>query len=292
VKAKGKPVESDELSSDAWPKLSSEQQATAIAELKSFADDSTNKIGRPLHLMETQYFLFYTDLPAREGTHWASLLDRMYARLSELFAVKAGVNIWRGKALILVFSKADDYHHYEQTVEHAESKGTAGMCHQLSDGTVRIAFYRQANELDFAHILVHESVHGFIHRYRSPVHIVSWINEGLAETIASELVPQRGRANATTARARASIKEHHGDIGDMFTQDHISDWQYPVAETLCTFMILESKRNYVAFINGIKDGDPWEESLANNYKAPLDRLVPAYGSRLGVRGLRTPAAER
>jgi len=288
----GKGTAPEDVSPNAWPKLSDEEQAAAVKELKAFADDSMKKVGRPLQAVETQYFLFCTDLPPREAAHWASLLDKMYARLAELFAVKPGVNIWRGKALIFVFTRSSDFYDYEKKVEHFDARRVAGLCHAMGDGTVRVAFYREDDELSFAHVLVHESVHGFVHRYRGMPHITSWVNEGLAEAIAGELVPQRGRASSVTIQAREQIQRHHNDLGNFFTTDHIEDWQYPVAEKLTAFMILQSKQNYVAFINGMKDGQDWRESLEKNYKAPLERLVPAYGQWLGIRGLRPPTMEQ
>lgn len=268
-----------------WPKLDAAEQEEAVAKLKTFADGAMKKLNRPLQLLETQYFLFYTDLPNREAQNWANLLDRMYARLAELFGVKKGENIWRGKALIFVFAKADDYRKYERAVEKTDPIFSAGRCHASRDGTVHIAFYKQERELDFAHILVHESVHGFLHRYRTPVFIPSWANEGLAETIASELVPDPARSNGRVAAARDAIRAHNKMLGDFFRARQIAAWHYPVAETLTQFMIRENKKNYVDFINGIKDGLDWEDSLDHRYKAPLDRLLPAYGAWIGVKGL-------
>jgi hypothetical protein len=268
-----------------WPKLTADEQTQSIEKLKAFADGTMQKLGHPLALHETQYFLFYTDLPAAEARNWASLLDRMYMRLAELFAVKKGENIWRGKGLIFVFAKADDYRRYERAVEKIDPSFTAGRCHAFSDGYVHIAFYKEDRELSFAHILVHESVHGFLHRYRSPVHVPSWANEGLAEVIASELVPDPSRNNGRISAARDAIKKHGNNLGDFFHLRQIEEWQYPVAETLCDYMIMQSKKNYVDFINGIKDGLEWDESLNKQYKAPLDRLLPAYGVWVGVKGL-------
>jgi len=268
-----------------WPKLSADEQAQAVEKLKSFADGAIKKLNHPLALEETQYFLFYTDLPPAEARNWGSLLDRMYMRLAELFAVKKGENIWRGKGLIFVFAKANDYRRYEREVEKIDPSFSAGRCHSFSDGYVHIAFYKQERELSFAHILVHESVHGFVHRYRSPVHVPSWANEGLAETIATELVPDPARNNDRIARARDAIRKHRNSLGDFFHLRQIEEWQYPVAETLTEYMILQSKKNYVDFINGIKDGLDWDESLSKKYQAPVDRLLPAYGAWVGVKGL-------
>lgn len=269
-----------------WPKLSPAEQTDAVNQLKQFANETQAQLRRPLNAFETRYFLFCSDLKPQEAQNWAGLLDRMYLKLADMFAVPKGENIWRGKALIFVFSRSQDYQRYEKEIMHTDPVGTAGMCHANSDGIVRIAFYRQEDALTFAHVLVHESVHGFLHRYRTPVGIPSWANEGLAETIATDLVPQAGRRNAVFNTARRNLREHRGDLGDFFTTAHIEGWQYPVAETLCTFMIQASKRNYANFINGIKDGLSWQDSLEQKYQAPIDRLLRVFGSQLGVPGLK------
>ena len=269
-----------------WPKLTAAQQTEAVNELKQFANQTQTTLNRPLNSFETRYFLFCSDLNSQEAQQWAGLLDRMYVKLSDMFAVPKGENIWRGKALIFVFSRSEDYQQYERKMMHTDPAGTAGMCHANSNGIVRIAFYRQSDALNFAHVLVHESVHGFLHRYRTPVGIPSWANEGLAETIATDLVPQNGRRDAVISRAREEAQQHRGDLGEFFTTDHIEGWQYPVAETLCTFMIQAGKHNYVNFINGIKDGLSWQDSLEQKYQAPVDRLVRVFGGWLRVQGLR------
>src|SRR5690606_11851392 len=116
--------------------------------------------------------------------------DNMYNRLTDLFAIKRGDNIWLGKCLILIFRNSDDYHRFQAVMHQTNSGTSAGMCHGFGSGEVHIAFFRQPAEMQFAHVLVHESVHGFLHRYRSPVHVPTWINEGLAEYIAFRLLPK------------------------------------------------------------------------------------------------------
>ena len=269
-----------------WPQLSDAQQQAAVGEMKQFAQEARDKLGVPMGSAETKYFLFVSDLPPREAQQWAGLLDRMYERLSEMFAVPAGKNIWRGKALIYVFSRKQDYQRYEKEIMHTDAGTTDGMCHSSGNGNVRIAFRRQEDPLEFAHVLVHESVHGFLHRYRSHAQIPSWANEGLAETIATDLVPRNGHRDDVRRAAVANLESHRRNLGDFFTTDHIADWQYPVAQMLTTMMLEASKSNYVDFINGLKDGLPYEESLRLRYKAPRERLVPVFGNWLGVRGVR------
>lgn len=293
-----------------WPAQTDEQRAARVEELKKFAGEAGRKLDKELVLQETKYFLFYSDLPAAEARDWASLLDRMYARLAELFAIErqtgpatastrpggrssattrgtgAGrgdfVNIWAGKALVFVFRSADDYRRFQEVVHKTDAGSSAGMCHCFGDGRVHIAFYRQQDQLTFAHVLVHESVHGFVHRFRTPKHVPSWANEGLAEVIASELVPRNGRGKERELMAKMEL-QRRPELGGMLEARHIDGWAYPVAETLCAYMIRQNKRNYVDFINGIKDGLTWEQSLEQRYKAPRQRLAQAYRASLGLR---------
>ena len=291
--ASGGPQMVGKVQKGAWPSLTEEQRAERVAELKDFAGEAGKKLDKDLQLHETKYFLFYSDLPAQEARNWAGLLDRMYARLAELFAIDrearppgAGkgdfVNVWSGKALVFVFQNADDYRRFEQVVHDTPADGTAGLCHCFGDGRVHIAFYRQADPLTFAHVLVHESVHGFLHRFRTPAQIPSWANEGLAEVIASELVPRNGRAKQRELQARQEL-ERRADLGGMLEAKHIDPWAYPVAETLCSYMIQQNRKNYVDFVMGIKEGLTWEQSLEQRYKAPRDRLARAYRGAIGLK---------
>lgn len=265
-----------------WGKLSEKEQADHVKVLEAFAQDSAKKLNRPLQLYETRYFLFYCDLQQKEAAKWAGLLDKMYDRLAELFGLSAGENLWRGKALVLVFTKPEDYQRFEKECHGTDATGTAGMCHSFGEGSVHIAFYRQPVDLEFAHVLVHESVHGFLHRYKTPIPIPSWANEGLAEVIAQELVPQPGRASRVKESTRAGIIQHDG-LGGLFETRRIEAWQYPVAQSLTEYMILQSKRNYVDFINAIKDGMTWSEALDQKYKAAKERIEPAFLESIGIK---------
>jgi len=251
--------------------------------VKTFADEAAKNLDRPLQLNETKYFLFYSDLPPQDARNWAGLLDRMYGRLAELFGVEKGRNLWRGKALVFVFSKPEDYRRFQLQSHKTDPKDSAGMCHSFGNGFVHIAFYRQPQEMQFAHVLVHESVHGFLHRYRSHIDIPSWANEGLAEVIAAELVPRAPEARSRRSRATESLRQRKGVGDNFFTAAQIEAWQYPIAENMCAFMIQQNKRGYVDFINGIKDGLSVEEALDKKYGAGEARIVPVFINSMGVK---------
>ena len=279
----GKVLNRDEVLKKLWGPQSEEDQAKAVAELKEFVVKHPKLKDESLKLYETKYFLFFSDLKQDEAKKWAGLLDRMYDKLAELFAVPKGANIWRGKCLIFVFARAADYHAHESSTYRVDSAQSAGMCHSFGNGFVHVAFYRQPEELQFAHVLVHESVHGFIHRYRSHVTAPNWVNEGLAEVIAAELVPQKARQTDTRFRAAEGVRENGGVGATFYSARNIEGWQYPVAETLAAFMIAQNKAGYVAFVNGVKDGMEPEESLEKHYGADRERITAAYVASLGVK---------
>src|SRR5947209_20178645 len=80
------PVEEDAPGAT-WGKMTDAERALAITELKTFAQDTSKKLQRPLVVHETKYFLFASDLPQAEAIAWANLLDRMYNQLSTMFGV-------------------------------------------------------------------------------------------------------------------------------------------------------------------------------------------------------------
>src|SRR5438094_804902 len=97
-----------------WPTLSPEQQAAAVKELKAFGEKVRQEEHPSLGLYETKYFLFYSDMRPDDARRWASVLDAMYAKLSELFAIPKDTNIWRGKGEVFVFALKEDFTKFEK----------------------------------------------------------------------------------------------------------------------------------------------------------------------------------
>jgi hypothetical protein len=267
-----------------WAPETPEERAASVKELKEFAEKTAKVKDGSLKLLETEYFLFYTDLKPAEAEKWRGLLDKMYARLAELFGVEKGRNIWRGKAMVFVFSKQDDYRKFElETYGNVLTENSGGKCHGRGNGFVHIVFFRQPKESGFAQVLVHEATHGFVHRYRSHVSVPSWVNEGLADVMATELVPDPARVPARRVRALDSMRQYKGVGDDFFTVNGIAGWQYPIAENLSAFMIQQNKKGYVAFINALKDGLSMDEALEQKYGVNKERILQAFLDHMGVK---------
>lgn len=269
-----------------WKPLSAEQQSASVSRLKDFAHWAIERIKHPLYLQETRQMLVYTDLPQTDAGACCTLLERSYARIAETLGVEKNRSVFRGKALVFIFSRVEEYRLYERLCEDTDPGGSFGMTHCFGDGMVHMAFFRYTAEEGFSHLVAHESVHAFLHRYRSPVRIPSWVNEGLADVLADDIVPNPRRAKLVTGLARAGIEAHHRALGDFFSANQIDGWQYPVAEAFCAWLLRLNRREYLDFINGIKDGGDAEKCLKAAFKTSRDKLVSDYGKAIGVRGLK------
>src|SRR5204862_2885454 len=102
--------------------------------------------GRNLGLTETKYFLVYSDLSPRETKATVEMLEKTYERMSKMFGLAAGENIWKGKAMAVIFENDRDYLAFEQEVHQADSRGAIGGSNMFPDGRVRLVFHGQPNE--------------------------------------------------------------------------------------------------------------------------------------------------
>jgi hypothetical protein len=284
----GGPITTGSLQAEFWGELSDELMASSVEQLKQEGLEAQRLLGVPLTLYEDANFLVYTDLAPGEARRWVGLLDNMYDRLLDMFSLPRDTHVFRGKCAIYIFQYEADYRRYWQLVHQYDARGTAGLCLSKGDGFSIASFYRQPNVLNFAHILVHETVHAFVHRYRSYPFVVSWINEGIAEYIAHELVDNAGMGRsdwASDASDARNALQRVGSLGGMLDLGHIQAWQYPVAYQLAAFMIRQSPNRYEAFINAIKDGKEWPVALREDYGVDRDQLVEAFGQSLRIRDL-------
>lgn len=274
-----------ENSGAGWPKLTPEQNAAAIEELKKYVDEVREKFAPRMELYETKYFLFASDLQQSQAQRWAGVLDNLYARLATMFAIPKDENIWRGKALIIVFGERESFNKFEKEFfNNDDATKRGGLCHGMGNGDVKITFYRAADDQWFSHVLVHETTHGFLHRYRSPVHVPSWLNEGLAELVTYDLLPQPGTEMATKNAARADLQAHK-NLDDLFGAGHIDNSRYPLVFTLARYLVETNKQGYVGLIKAIKDHVPVENAMKENLNLTYAKLAENFGQEMGVEGV-------
>ena len=270
-----------------WPELTKEEHAAAIEEhRKLMAEVGQALPGMQLH--ETHEFLFFSNIPPNQIAPYTAALDALHDMMCHMYGIKRGEPVWKGKCLVMAFLNKAEFLHFEKTyLKNDDPSGAYGLCHSGSDGSVIISCYRGDRPDDFAKMLVHETSHGFIHRYRTSVHPPSWINEGMADWIAARLVPRSRSVPQRELKALQTMRQTGSMGGGFFKpRGNIEGWQYGVASSLTNFLIAQDLAAYTRFIQGIKEGLSWQDSLQQHYQATPEEMIAGYGRAIGVPNLR------
>lgn len=271
-----------------WPELTQAQHDAAEAVLRKLIDEVSKSMpGMKVH--ETHEFLFCSNIPDEQIAPYTKALDNMHDMMCEMYGIKKGEPVWKGKCLVMAFLDKSEFLSFEKVfLKNTDTPAQVyGLCHSYSDGKVIMSCYRGDNPSEFAKMLVHETSHGFIHRYRTPARLPTWINEGMADWIAQALVPQD---NTVKRRQQEAITRMYQtrSMGEKFltTNDYIEPWQYGTASSITDFLIKNDKQAYTRFIQGIKEGMKWEQSLQAAFKITPEQLVAAYGKAIRVPDLK------
>jgi len=202
----------DDATAKPWPVLTDAERAQAVDRMRQEAVAAMQVAGVTAESVETDMFLMYGDLPRAELQRWGRELDSMYARVADVLAVPKGVNLFWGKAVILAFQKQDTFRLAEAAIfNHKAPPNLRGVCH-MKGPQVYINIYRGNDELEFASTLVHETTHGIVYRYATPVQLPDWANEGFAEWVARTCVP-RSKVDASRRPQGLAFFRQGGDAG-------------------------------------------------------------------------------
>jgi hypothetical protein len=265
-----------------WAELTAEEHAAAVVDLKTFVDGIRQAFPQ-LVVSETHEFLVATDIAPREIAPYVANLDSMHDLLCDLYGIPRGEPVWQGKCLVVAFRNQADFLAFEQRfMKVAAPEGIYGLCHQFSTGRVITACHRGDEAGSFAHMLVHETSHGFNFRWLSSELLPNWLNEGIAEWVGTQVVPAARVMPIKEAQARAFMLQT-GSLGPgFFTVANIQPVQYGIASQLVKFLMARDRRKFVQFVRGIKEGMTAEDSLEAAYQGSIADLITAFGQSLGV----------
>jgi hypothetical protein len=275
-----------------WPENETdEEHADALKKSREMAIEVVSLFpGSQLH--ETQHFLFVSDIPPQQIAPYVASLDRMYDFMCQLYGVQRTHKVWLGgKAPIFAFLEREQFDAFEERY-FPESRETIralgnvyGLSHLSKTGEVTISCFRGNDPNDFGQMLVHETSHGFIHRYKTKAQLPNWVDEGMADLIGAEMVPA---SNVVKNRELKAVEQLAGQrsLGGMLKAERIEGWQYGVASNLNRFLLQSSRQHYVRFIEALKDGMKWENALHDAYRATPGELLAEYGRRINVPDLR------
>lgn len=271
-----------------WPELTADEHADWLTKHKDFLSQVQQTLPQlGLQLVETRYYLFLTDIAPEQANVYLAYLDSMYEELCKAFNIPKGKNIWCGKCIVVAFREQADFLEFESRVmNYNGGMGAQGLHHGEGSGRVVISCWKGDSDSYFASVLVHETAHGFVHRYKSTVPIVSWVNEGIAEWVAANVVTA-DKAISRKQRDAAERVAQTGSLGGTFYSDgkNIDSWQYGVAVSMVDLLLRINAAKYRQFFDGMKEGLDPDESLKQAYGLTMAQLTSRYGESVGVPSL-------
>lgn len=268
-----------------WGELTEEDHAKAIAVHKERYEEAA-KLMPTLQLYETEHFLFCSNLHPEQVRIFVASLDRMYEWMQQTYGVDPEKSVWRGKASVFAFAQKQEFVAFEKEfLDNPDTGFAMGLCHNDWERNVCITCYTGTDPEYFGVLLVHETSHGFLHCFQTQARIPSWVNEGMAEVIASKMVPTSGAVQLKEKRFFESMRSiQQPRLGESFfvVDQNIPADRYGGASSMTRFLIQTDQEKYVKFIKLMKEGMEWEEALSTSYNANKDQLVNAYGRWIGL----------
>ncbi len=266
-----------------WPELSKEEHEAADAEVRETIKKVKAEFPNLL-LYQTSEFVFLSDMPREQVLPYAASLDKMFDVMCQMYSIRKGTPVWKGKCLVIAFLGEDDFHKYELMFHRFRASGAQGVCHNGEDGDVIMACYRGDSPQYLGQVIVHETSHGFMHRYRTAEDLPRWANEGMADHIAKQLVNYPDGIPQVQLLA-IEFMRRTGSMQGVLTNMRTSHVHYGMAGLMTEFMLKTDRAKYAAFVNGVKEGMPWEESLRVAYNATPEQLVAGFGKSIGIPNL-------
>ncbi|MEM1208405.1 MAG: hypothetical protein AAGI54_03980 [Planctomycetota bacterium] len=270
-----------------WGDTNASTAPAFVAAELDFAQRVADELNVRLRLVETDHFLFFTDVSEREARAWEGVLELTYERVAWRLGVPEGVHLFRGKATVFLFRDRADFVAFERAFYNHRVTYEAGICHQHPTGEVRIAFYRIDHERSLRQLMIHETAHGVIHRFRSPTRIPDWLNEGMAEWTADKVLQFSPPFKQREAISKQAILDRGRRLGDAFWQDgRFSAADYGAAYGLVKVLLRKGRPAFCDFIVRLKDGTPYDRAMRAVYGYDVEELVRRYGHTINIRDLK------
>jgi hypothetical protein len=266
------------------------QAKTAMAETRADASKVGKAMKIEFHELETEHFLIFTDWGPESDQFLKDNLEAAYKVVSKQFEIPADENVFAGKLGVFMFNSHGDFlksgQRFDKIPNGAKGNNIVGYFASAGEVVAHLATSKpdapkgvsgDAVRTEWAYVLTHEFTHAFVSRYRSPLHIPTWINEGIAEVVASQQFPRdvmpQARKMAHNPAVARLFEEKAGIQGaDM----------YPVMRTLTEVLLLKDRQSFLKMFDELKTGASGAKALKDNYGWTSDDLQTYWRKYLGV----------
>jgi hypothetical protein len=237
-----------------------------------------------LRLYETQYYLFLSDFPPQVANEYTSCLDKMHEQLCHAYGIKNKDGVWLGKLPVIAFTNGLAFVQFEQAFFNltVDPSKIQGLSHNSPTGDVVVSCHAGRDPNYFAAVLVHEATHGFNHRFKSAIQYPNWLDEGMADWTAMNVVHNNRLVVQKIKVGVAKAKQQRNLGGNFFTAQNIEAWQYGIASSMIDFMLKSDPKAFRNLLVGIKSGEKWQDALRKYYHVTPEQLTAAYGLSMGI----------
>lgn len=262
-----------------WPLLTAQEQADAVAELKADMIRLGDAVKKTLNLAENDFFLFYTDMDLNDAQVLLEAVTMTYQSMLATFDMPPAENVFWGKCVIIhcgsyeMFAEVQKRRFGSGAVQHM-----GGMTHRRGP-QVHVVTWQYPDESKLHATIPHEIVHAFMARYRTARELPLWLEEGLADYVASIVMvdsPMDKERRPTGVNFIKTIGPVNAILDMRCTHD---GWPgprnagYAVGYLMVELMFQRDAGAALRCIRAIKDGKPWETALEEDFGLTRDELV-------------------
>ena len=283
-------VSSDAPRAQPWSVATDAQRAEALTDMKADADRWLKQVNLRYSVVEAKYWVLYADLPIGETKDLAQRMDDMYETVAKMFALPVGLNIFHGKAVVIVSTTEAHYRALEMAAFNTmPPPGAIGLCHMVGPKVV-VSAYKSQDANRFMATLVHEASHGFMHRYGSPARLPSWADEGYAEYVAAESFPNSTTKDDRKPQGLQWIRSGTNDVLNVLHMNYEDgSWPgpdaigYAIGYLTVDYLIQTNHQAFGEWVKDVKGGLSWEEALKKRFGWSITQLAQAVKARYRAR---------
>jgi hypothetical protein len=266
-----------------WPVLTDAERDAALTTMREDAKRFAAMAGVSVEPIETEYFILVSELRPAETKELQKELDGMYRKVLGYLGVDPKVNLFWGKAVIFLFATEDRFKAVEAgafqnpMVGRPGSGQVMGLCHMMKE-KIFVNSWRCPDYALFGSVLIHETVHGIMHRFSTPARLPAWADEGFSDWVAAQFQPasvERARRDQAMQFIRSG-----GNIVTVLDMNYRDgSWPgqnalgYAVGYAVVDAMMREDATRFEAWLRQVKGGVPWEEALQKSCSLTKQQLA-------------------
>lgn len=262
--------------------LEEEAQREATIEHKKFLESAIKTLEKDgaFRIEETESTLLLTDLPESATRSLRTYVDALNESLNRVFDIPKGDSVWRGKAILAVFSSATKFGAFEERVMNNLNHGGRPGVRESNKRFLQTAIIREMNP-NIARAICWGYSLGFANRLHSDARGVVWMKMGIAHMMQYAIIPAPRLQKQQREKLITQLKRH-GSLLGLLRATKLEQDRWPLSGQLVEFLIARDAIAFGQLFRDTKLGVDLEDALQQNYGVTLDELAQAFGQSLGV----------